>query len=80
MDLGDNRTDSPTCAKESLRMAMCLMAAKGWACKTIDIKAAFLQGQGNCRDVWLKPPTEFFKCLIWKLKNTVYALNDAPRA
>lgn len=79
-DLGDNRTDSPTCTKESLRMTMCLIAAEGWECRTIDIKAAFLQGQGIGRDVWLRPPPEFFRGYIWKLKKTVYGLNDAARA
>ena len=41
----DNRTDSPTCSKDSLRLSLALMKSFGWKCRTIDIKSAFLQGK-----------------------------------
>ena len=36
--------DSPTCAKESLRLIFAIMATRKWKIHSIDIKAAFLQG------------------------------------
>lgn len=73
-------TESPTCSKEVLRLALAIMLMKEWTCHTIDIKAAFLQGQRINREVFLQPPPEFFCGKVWKLKKTVYGLNDAARA
>ncbi len=39
------QVDSPTCSKEALRLALTLMVTKGWTCKSIDVRAAFLQGK-----------------------------------
>ena len=41
-DLKNERTDSPTCSKDSLRIILVLIALMKWECKAIDIKAAFL--------------------------------------
>ena len=72
--------DSPTCTKEAFRMTLAIIATKNWKCNSIDIKAAFLQGKSINRDVYLKPPKEFrVHGTIWKLKTTVYGLNDASR-
>lgn len=79
-NLHDHRTDSPTCAKDSLRVALTLIAAHGWNCNSIDIKAAFLQGESIDRDIYLKPPKEFDNGSLWKLKKTVYGLCDAARS
>ena len=46
----------------------------------MDIKAAFLQGVLIDRDVFVQPPREANTSKIWKLKRTVYGLNDAPRS
>lgn len=73
-------TESPTCSKEALRMALTIMLMKEWTSHTIDIKAAFLQGQRINREVYLQPPQEFFCGKIWRLKKTVYGLSDAARA
>ena len=59
--LRDCRTDSPTCSKESLRVALCIMSSMSWLCHTIDIKAAFLQGCGIDREVYIFPPPEFYQ-------------------
>ncbi len=56
------------------------MLMEKWTPHTIDIKAAYLQGQQISRDVCLQPPPEFFCGKVWKLKKTVYGLNDAARA
>ena len=52
---------------------------KGWTVKGPDIKSAFLQGKEIQRDVYIKPPCEAKRPAgkIWKLKKTLYGLNDA---
>ena len=73
-------TDSPTCSKESLRLALTLFTSKGWKCNAIDVKAAFLQGKPLDREIYIDPPVEFRKeNIVWKLKTCVYGLNDASR-
>ena len=37
-DMQDNRTDSPTCSKDSFRIAMSLIAMHGWHCHSIGYK------------------------------------------
>ena len=76
----DNKTDSPTCAKDTLRVVMSVIACHGWVCHSIDIKAAFLQGEPINRDLYIRPPPEFNTGKLWKLKKTVYGLCDAARA
>ena len=79
-DLGNERTDSPTVNKESLRLAYTIFAGKQWEINSLDIKAAFLQGQPLTREVYLKPPREAkMKGKLWRLRQCVYGLNDASR-
>ena len=35
------KTDSPTCQKESLRVLLCILAAKRWTLNSMDIKSAY---------------------------------------
>jgi len=79
-DLEDLPTDSPTCAKDTLRVALTAASANGWTCNSLDVKAAFLQGDPISRDVYIKPPKPFFCGKLWKLKKTVYGLCDAARS
>ena len=74
------QTGSPTCSKESVRLAISLASVKRWPCHTVDIKAAYLQGNAIERDVYLEPPPEYFEGKLWKLRKTVYGLCDAARA
>lgn len=74
------RKDSSTCSKESVRLAIAIAASNRWNCHTLDVKAAYLQGNAIDRDVYLKPPPEYFNGTLWKLKKTVYGLCDAARA
>lgn len=74
------RKDSPTCFKESVRLLVSIASAKDWECHSIDVKSAYLQGNEIEREVFLKPPKEFYTGKLWKLKKTVYGLNDAARA
>ena len=40
----ETRSDSPMACKESLRLFLAVTSTMAWEAKTIDIKAAFLQG------------------------------------
>ena len=80
-DKNDIRADSPTCMKDSVRMMLGITAGKGWKIRSLDVKAAFLQGKMIEREVFLHPPPEFRKKgKIWKLLKVVYGLYDASRA
>ena len=74
------RKDSPTCSKEGLRLVLALAATKGWECHSLDVKAAYLQGNIIERDIYLRPPPEYNNGQLWKLNKTVYGLCDAARA
>ena len=76
----EKRTDSPTCSKDALRVALVLISAFHWKCSTFDVKSAFLQGNEIDRDVFVKPPKEFGDGQLWHLKKNIYGLNDAARA
>ena len=81
VDASITRSDSPTCAKESLRLVLAIVASKCWSLNSMDIKTAFLQGMTFDRDVFLLPPREanVKKGRLWKLQKCVYGLTDASR-
>ena len=70
---------SPTCSKESIRLAISIASSNGWSCQTIDVKSAYLQGNAIAREIYLKPPPECDQGKLWKLNKTVYGLSDAAR-
>lgn len=73
-------TDSPTCYKDTLRVATSFISGKEWELNSMDIKAAFLQGKELERVVYLKPPKEAkVPGKLWKLRRCIYGLNDASR-
>lgn len=78
-DASQLRTDSPTCSKESLRMVLCILAAKDWQLRSIDIKSAYLQGHPISRVLFLQPPKCAKTDKLWKLQKTPYGLMDAGR-
>ena len=74
-------TDSPTCCRENLRALFAIIASNHWKIRTLDIKAAFLQGQKVDRNIYLEPPVEAGTDKLWKLQTTtVYGLSDTARA
>ena len=76
----ETRADSPTAFKESLKLFLAVTSTMAWEAKTIDINAAFFQGNEIEREVILKPPKEAGAVgKLWKVKKCVYGLNDAPR-
>ena len=78
-DTVDLRTDSPTCSKEAVRLTLAFASANQWICHSIDVKAAYLQGDVIERDICLRPPPEYDNGRLWKLKKAVYGLCDAAR-
>ena len=75
----DFRTDSPTCSREGIRIALTLIASHSWHLHSMDVKTAFLQGKDIEREVFVKPPKEANSNHIWKLNKCVYGLADASR-
>ncbi|CAL4058623.1 unnamed protein product, partial [Meganyctiphanes norvegica] len=45
------RKDSPTCSKESVRLLVAFASSKQWACNTVDVKSAYLQGDKIEREI-----------------------------
>ena len=78
-ELQDFRTDSPTCSRESVRIAFAIIASNGWTINSIDVKTAFLQGKSIERTVFIHPPKEAKTNKIWQLRKCIYGLADAPR-
>ena len=65
---------------ESLKIYFAVAANEGFKIRSVDIKAAFLQAKGLEREVYMEPPRDIKKeGKIWKLKKTVYGLNNASR-
>ena len=60
----DVRTDSPTCSRQSLRMAFVVASTMSWKIQSLDITSAFLQGNGIEKNVYLKPLPEA-NCEEW---------------
>jgi transposase InsO family protein len=73
------QNDSPTCAKDSIRIALNIMASKQWRCMSLDVKTAFLQSYQLEREIFLVPPKEANTDKLWKLNKAVYGLNEASR-
>ena len=73
------RTDSPTCSREGLRIALTVISSEKWKLNSLDVKTAFLQGEEINRDICVEPPAEANTTKLWKLRKTVYGLADASR-
>ena len=72
------RKDSPTCSKETVRLALAYASASQWVCHALDVKAAYLQGNIE-RIIHLRRLPEYYNGRLWKLKKVVYGLGDAAR-
>ena len=72
------QADSPTARKETLRIFLAITSLLSWQCQTLDIEAAFVQGQEINREV--KPPKEVDAVgCVWRLKKCVHGLTDTSR-
>ena len=72
--------EAPTCGTDIVRLTTTIASSMRWNCHTVDVKAAYLQGDKINREVYLTPPVEFDRGQLWKLKKTIYGLCDAARA
>jgi hypothetical protein len=82
----NNRRDSPTASKISQRLFISKAIGKGWKIHSLDVSAAFLQGDLIDRTVYVIPPREFTptrqakqEAILWKLVRPLYGLTDASR-
>ena len=50
-EIEKNRSDSPTCSKDNIRMLLAVAVSKDWKVQSLDIKAEFLQGNPIERSV-----------------------------
>ena len=67
------RKDSPTIGKSTFRLTLAIIASNKWDVNSMDIQAAYLQGEPVEREVLLKPPPEAENPnMLWKLKKSVY--------
>ena len=71
--------EAPTCATEGLKVVLGIIKMNGWEVRTMDIKTAYLQGDLIERDVYIVPPIDKNRGMVWKLKKAVYGLKDAAR-
>ena len=55
--------------EEAVRLAISITSSMGQHCNTIDVKAAYLQGNIIEREVYLQPPVDG---KLWKLNKSVY--------
>ena len=75
----DQRVDSPTVTKVSLRLMFCIMMSKNWKCHSIDIKGAFLQSDPLDHDVYIKAQDTKDDSKLWKLIKPLYGLKYASK-
>ena len=76
----DPRSDSPTAAKDSMKMFLTITANERFKMKSLDVTLTFLHGSPLERDVFVAPPEEKEKDgIIWKLKKSCYGLYNASR-
>ena len=74
------QSDSPTAAKESLKLLTALSANSYFKLVSVDICAAFFQSKVLDREVFVEPPLDVKKQgIIWKLMKPLYGLDDASR-
>ena len=79
-ELDEHQSDSPCCNQETTRVVLSVIASKEWNINSLDIKAAFLQGNEIDREIFLKPPKEANSSnKLWRLNRCVYGLQDASR-
>ena len=74
----DERSDSPTVKKSSVRLLLFLAAQYGWHIETRDVTAAFLQADDLERQIFVQPPVESEdRNKLWCLIKPMYGLDEA---
>ena len=76
----NERTDSPTCGHQALRMVLVSASIMSWELHSLGMTSAFLQGSDIEREVFVRSPSEIMEeGTIWKLQRCIYGLTDALR-
>ena len=76
----DERSDSPTVKKSSVRLLLFLAAQYDWRIETRDITAAFLQADDLEREIFVQPPQESEdRNNLWCLIKPMYGLDEASQ-
>jgi hypothetical protein len=70
---------SPVAGWNTMRTILSIAAAKSWEVYQLDIKSAFLHGKFN-KNVYLSDYQKGGKDKVYKLKNVLNGLRQAPRA
>ena len=74
------RSDSPTVAKETLKIMMAITANEGFKTVSLDVQNAYLQGKNLDRLIYVEPPPEMKKTgMVWKMNKTANGLYDGGR-
>ena len=80
---GGFRTDAPTCPQIALHLLFSKAVRARWKLKTFDVSSAFLSGEKQTRDIYVRPPIDgnynLEKGSLLKLEKGVYGLKEAPR-
>ena len=73
------RSDSPTAAKETQKIALMIASNEVFSIKSLDIKSAYLQGNDLKRNIYVRPPPESNCDKLWLLKKAAYGVLDGGR-
>jgi hypothetical protein len=78
-----NETFAPVARYGSVRLLLAIAAAKGWDVEQLDVKTAFLHGEIDTPDIYVKQPKGFVKkgqeLKVFRLLRSLYGLKQAPR-
>ena len=87
--LGSFRSDSPTVALQSVRIAKALAQHRGWACDSFDVTTAFLSGEKTSRNIHVRAPEGGLPAVeghpavqageLLRVLKSAYGLTEAPR-
>jgi hypothetical protein len=77
----NDETFAPVENMDSIRLALSIMATKGWEVHQMDIKNKFLHGD-LYEEIYIEHPHGFMQdsSLVYRLKKSFYGLKQAPRA
>ena len=75
----DQKIDSPTVKRVSIKIMMTIAANEGWSVRCQDATSAFLQSKEMNRDIFVAPPKEcqYSSPTLWRLKRPMYGLDEA---
>jgi hypothetical protein len=75
-------TFAPVAKMTTMHTVISIAASQGWPLHQMDVKNAFLHDNLK-EDIYMTPPLGLFSSLssvVCKLKQSLYGLNQAPRA